>query len=606
MSVIRQEPQADFSDSLVEVIQTATLAAVLAASLLPKLTLPKTFTLPGRTRALSSRRVEELDDLPILSGEIPSAIAPNFKPDCLSENIWQEIKSDIQHGKDIKLGKLQEFIQAIKSDKNAAIKPELLQHFLKHNTGPESQEYLCKMILGYDAKHLPQDYKKQALLEAVSSSVNHSPSKLLLNLVREPNEQIKTTAVETIIGDISLVEKFSIPDLVASSRALTPDLQHRGYRIDLAREVVQRLRRSGASSHSVTELLSVETSLMNTLEAIDSNNPELLQDLATQGDKLLEKFICSVIDQTVKERAIYEQRELFAPGVRLIAAVNADTNMKEFSLAELADRFGMHVLSIHKAREQETPREMKSCYLAELKYAASNSSSPLVVYHYMHGGTKHGWLYPSGQSDDSSDLLRNDKAVSYLELAECLTAGQIKEISQGKRKELDLSHITVILDACRQYSVARSTLQEINRLADRAGVKVKEMPLFLSMSQKERFGWFSSSTGRSQLQQEIYSNFDKTKSKFTVKDFLEIDAVLKKRMIDKLKVNGHVDPTSLHSEDPALFSPISHKLDEIIRTWLKEIGQDSIIHDFSPDGQIDNYNLEIGQYGQNSADLTSV
>ncbi len=122
-----------------------------------------------------------------------------------------------------------------------------------------------------------------------------------------------------------------------------------------------------------------------------------------------------------------------------------------------------------------TPRET---YLEELSRRSKDNSRPLLVIHSMHGGPDHSWFYHGAPGKDDSNDLSTPRAISHQDIADTLF--HAADLSKGT---LNLGHVVVILEACRQYTVAQDALARIEELAHRAGVEIVANPMFVSISQ---------------------------------------------------------------------------------------------------------------------------
>jgi hypothetical protein len=120
----------------------------------------------------------------------------------------------------------------------------------------------------------------------------------------------------------------------------------------------------------------------------------------------------------------------------------------------------------------------KEIYLNELSARSPDTSRPLLIIHNMHGGPDHSWFYHGAPGKDDSNDLGTSRAISHRDLAETLF--QSSDISRGA---VNLGHVTIILDACRQYTVAQETLARLEALASRAGVEISSYPTIVALSQ---------------------------------------------------------------------------------------------------------------------------
>jgi len=133
-----------------------------------------------------------------------------------------------------------------------------------------------------------------------------------------------------------------------------------------------------------------------------------------------------------------------------------------------------------RKKQLETLKKVKKQYLAKLR-TFSGGKAPVTILEYGHGGTNHFWMSEGQIGKEDSDELRNPYAISYLEAAEALVLGQ----KDKGFKEVDLSHLFFLKNACLQCDFSHSLLKKsLQEVAKANGMTVVRTPLIITPSNR--------------------------------------------------------------------------------------------------------------------------
>ena len=171
----------------------------------------------------------------------------------------------------------------------------------------------------------------------------------------------------------------------------------------------------------------------------------------------------ALIRKKTQEKA--EKVTILGPGRRLVAAFHKGDDFPVKSMVKLAEYFGA-VVDVSKDAFKGTGFwKVKRRYLKAIT-ELSATSVPATVWHFGHGS--HDSFY-------FSDLV----AVSYREFARALVDGQTG------RREIDLSHLVIVFDACLQYDlVSRLLTEALEDAAVEKGMKVASLPTIITAANK--------------------------------------------------------------------------------------------------------------------------
>jgi len=270
----------------------------------------------------------------------------------------------------------------------------------------------------------------------------------------------------------------------------------------------------------VKELPYLGMPLMHLLQRIDAAAPGYLDAVIREGPGVFDEFCIQCAAFLKQKRAEIPDQIILSKESRGVVALHYEISFSPEPATDIFSLVGAQKPHIVKggilpngaagfdagetasyqtsSARQEYLKEVdalrssepKEKYLRLLKEATADPDTLCLVWHLMHGGPEHSWFYHGTPGTQRApDQMRHPHAVSYVELAEALFTAQVERDQKGET--LSFGHVTVILDACQQYTMAEGTLRELDRLALRAGRTIKSFPTIVALSQPLMYGFMN-------------------------------------------------------------------------------------------------------------------
>jgi|GEM_PF-2499392 len=314
-------------------------------------------------------------------------------------------------------------------------------------------------------------------------------------------------AIAMMVGGHSLPD-LSPFDLFQCSTLLSLDHHVAGLEGRLALDLAQKLYPGAELSSQKQASPNHITALLHLLQRIDQAFPGYLESAHVASPEHFNQIARSLSDTIKRERDALLEKELVSPQGHAIIALHFETQFSgQKSISMLEDVGVTDILKVKAGKlpdgshgvdqkpitpipdseyrrkylaELDTVRSphAKKTYCSELGRRSKDKTRPLFVVNSMHGGPDHSWFYHGAPGYDQLDDISVPRAISHQDIANTLF--QAADISQGT---LSLGHVCIILEACRQYTVAQEVLVRIEELARRAGVEIISYPSLISISQ---------------------------------------------------------------------------------------------------------------------------
>ena len=318
--------------------------------------------------------------------------------------------------------------------------------------------------------------------------------------------------------------------------------------------LAQKIFQAEGNTISQEMLESIKMPILNRLYDLSNSDPLLIEHLRKhhpQPHLLLARAIAQEIVDERKE-LVDSNREIFGPDTRMLMLFHEEPRFFENVSQRFVEEFGVDLIGTYKGSNDPSLTEVrKRQALGEIKKMAADLQNHNLIYAFMHGGPHHIALTNFQAGSEVSDDLERPGAISYRELALALVDGQSELEGQ-----VDLSHMTIVLDACRQHEFAENLRDEIISLANERKLELKGLPLVVSASQRNAYG-FSSSMSDSVLMRAIETVDREDGKPFTIEHLMEADSYLNSRIrfTNELDSNGR-PPNDYHiGEDLGIFSP---------------------------------------------------
>lgn len=336
--------------------------------------------------------------------------------------------------------------------------------------------------------------------------------------------------------------------VVKFSENLSPETRWKGAEIHAGDTLVTLLlnfAQKNKLSFSKETLSQNRMGLLHTLQDIDRQHPQYLSQLASVSESHLSQFVLCLAEELQGERDRQSQRVVIDSRTRVHALCNCEDHFSAPDLLRFFSRFQTKDITVHKADSTNTHKE---AFLNGVTECAAKDERPAVVWFNVHGQPEFLQLRTG---------FRTEETITTKELAASLL--------KGSGSEVNLSHLTVVLDSCFSWNFGQNLIRELMTGAEKQGKTIQGLPLIISAAQRGMVAW-SSTEGQSHLTKALQMTLPQSPEELGVSDFLKADALSSKEALQLLK-SGAVDrqmKSFLPGQDNALFSRELTSLDEIL------------------------------------------
>ncbi len=329
-----------------------------------------------------------------------------------------------------------------------------------------------------------------------------------------PDMRIATSIALISAGFESL--RLSNSEILRASMFLTEEHLCAGHETRLVELMAQNIAEGGLTKLKGDDARAVAAPLLHLLQRVTKLSPEFSRALLSADSATFDRFSVSLLEAISRARTDAGEKIVLSKESRVLVGLHYEQMFTHVMLEQLFENVGVSRIKYVKAGElrnapsgpygsepQAFPdsvfrrrflkklEEIKSPepkreYLAELRELARDRTAPALVWNIMHGSTRKFAFY-HGQAGVSMRAERADpREISDEEVVEALVSHE-----HADKKEIDLSHMTFICDACRQYTVAEGILDGIERVAYQRGAVVKGYPSFVVLTQPYMYGSLS-------------------------------------------------------------------------------------------------------------------
>jgi hypothetical protein len=357
------------------------------------------------------------------------------------------------------------------------------------------------------------DVLKWALLNQ-SRTINANRAEGFFKNIREST--IPDIRIATSIALISAgFEPLSLnnSEILKASLLLTEEHLSAGHETRLVELMARNIAGSGLTDLNFDEVRAVAAPLLHLLQRTTRLSNKFSESLLSADSAAFDRFSVSLLKTICYARANVADKVVLSKDSRILVGLHYERMFTNVMVKQLFDNIGVSRITYVKAGNlqgapsgpygtetrafpdstyrQEFLKELerikspdpKQAYLEELKELARDRSAPALVWNIMHGSPRQFWFYHGQAGVKPPDELRDPRGISDIEVVEALISDE--DLARG---EIDLSHMTFITDACRQYTLAEGVLNEIERVAHRRGVPVKGYPTFVVLTQPYMYG----------------------------------------------------------------------------------------------------------------------
>jgi hypothetical protein len=333
------------------------------------------------------------------------------------------------------------------------------------------------------------------------------------NLLDSPIPEIRVATSLALIS--SGIEPLTLgnKEILQASLLLNEVHLQAGHETRLVELLARNIVESKASSLSGDEIRLVAAPLLHLLQRLTRLSPEFSKTLLSADSQTFDRFCISLLKAINEARTQVADRVVLDKDSRVLVGLHYECLFSHTLLQQLFSNLDIKQIKFVKAgklqngssgpygREDKTfpdstsrknflkrLEEIKSptpkqVYLEELQKLARDKSSPALVWNMMHGSPHQSWFYHGQAGEKVPEELRDRRAVSDIEVVEALV--DPSDLAKGA---IDLSHITFICDACKQYTFAEGILDGIDRIAYQHSADVNGYPTFVTLSQPYMYG----------------------------------------------------------------------------------------------------------------------
>jgi len=458
-------------------------------------------------KAASARLLPTMGGIELIEGSI-------------AQPLLKDLNSFWSAGRSAPSERVAELLRIATQEHGTLIAPERLRTILDQNQTQEVQlgflKYsLSSPFMGVSEKTLSRywgstnpEILSHALLCKAEEIGRVTPLAFFSPYQKHPSPEVRQACAIAMMAGGHPLPSLSAFDLFQCSTQLSIGHHAAGLEGRIVMKLSELLYPNGATKQRDLASPNHITALLHLLQRADQAFPGYFESVNRVSPNYFTEIARSLSATLAKERAEVLEHQIATPEGQGIIALHFESQFTPLPGRLILEGVGAKEVSVIKAgrlpdgthgvdsppvepiknskfreeylKELDLLRssEPKESYLKELSARSRDTSRPLVVIHNMHGGPDHSWFYHGAPGMDDSNDLGLSRAISHRDLAETLF--QSSDISKG---DIKLGHVTIILDACRQYTVAQETLARLEELATRAGMEVSSYPTIVALSQ---------------------------------------------------------------------------------------------------------------------------
>lgn len=375
------------------------------------------------------------------------------------------------------------------------------------------KDFMRGMRRIYEGRKGPIVNVEDALLDLIAArQPDGSLDFLRRNYLRASrNDGNLDIALEVIKAKSEMIERLPLLEIIRASAGLSERALEDANEQRLGQVLSRKLQRGLAESLKPAELDAIAMPVLHLLQKIDERFPGYLASLARGNGRMLTRFCEETARVVSAERAIEiaESRKGLKEEINLLVALH---NQACFEPAVMRKRIeGLvrpgksNLIGIFKSDLSEDDELMwleagipagdmfeksaekaKNGFLDGVWKVARERDVKGLVWCSGHGGSKHFWFSNGAWGDSERESLTDPIAVSYRELARTLVRAQLADKPD---RPIDLSHLTIIQDACLQSNFIGKLHDEIFAEARKEGISVKGLPRLVAGSQRGLPSW---------------------------------------------------------------------------------------------------------------------
>ncbi|MCB0330729.1 MAG: hypothetical protein KDD70_13735 [Bdellovibrionales bacterium] len=423
---------------------------------------------------------------------------------------------------------------------------------------------------------------------------------LVRNYLETPNNSSHlSTALELVKAREQLLDRVSYVDLVRLAQELSENNVKSGNELRVGWMLEQKLMRESDGIEVVRNSGEIGMPLLHFLEHVTQRFPTLLRDLDCQPQALgrfvvvAAQFICEERDGQ-KRRAQTELTE----EVNLLIALHAEPYFRVDEMraraSEIAGQAQLNLIGVYKSADggkseqivevgpafvaknySPISGDLKGRYLRAVTLAAQDTQRESIIWNSGHGSPNAFW-FQNGQSGlDSVGKVDGAEKVLAAELADALLRpalekSELRDVTQNR--EIELSHVTIINDACYQYEFIYAVYDRLFAQAKENSCTVRSLPVMVSASQEGLPGWLwtrNEEDGPGSFLEKAVGSMDMSLYPTSLERIIAADRSLSEKFQRLLTERQ----SRLCAEDLAIFSPRVVDLDQIVEGLLFQVQQ---------------------------------
>lgn len=279
--------------------------------------------------------------------------------------------------------------------------------------------------------------RNHEFVESISSILKHSEKKDEYLRRNELTKKIEDfTKNQDILGIVNSAQKLTEKEMF-----LGDEMRHSQVLFIMLKDQWQK------QGNSITDLYSVKTALLHTLEKINEYDSDYFTKL---NKEQIRNFTFELAKYLIKENQKLAEEPILDSETKLIVVLGNDQMFQKNNFYDIADRFKIKPgnLLIVKGTDLEDRNSVRyERVLKELETSLSKKDQKVVFWTHAHGFDQ-GVLFGEEKSNDD----KKEKSETFF-LIDDLRKILTKEENQ-KNGLLDLRNLTLIFDQCHSYDMA--------------------------------------------------------------------------------------------------------------------------------------------------------
>ncbi|MFO0417458.1 MAG: hypothetical protein ACK5Y6_09240 [Pseudomonadota bacterium] len=455
------------------------------------------------------------------------------------------------------------------------------------------------------------------------------PEEFFSNLRNSPLPDVRIATTLALISSGHQPIDLTSLEIIRASSLLTQDHLEAGHEVRLMVMLAERLTKYGKLDLDADKIGGLCAPTLHLIQRALQRYPRLEEILSKAAPEQVDNFCAKILTDLYAAQRELWSRKVISSDTKALVALHYERDFTHALTQSLFVRLKVDDYRFIKAgnlinepsgdygpemktfsdsadrreflgglEEIKTPTP-KQDYLKQLRELANEREKPTLAWKMLHGSPRQFWFYQGRAGHEPDDRLRNPRGISDIEVAETIVTEEML-----RKGEIDLSNMTIILDACRQYTVAEGILAGIEQIARRSNAKLLGYPCIVALTQPGMYGSLSLATFYKGVNADgdqiavgdtIYSPFDggmrdlpETVKEITLEHLLSIGEEIRLKHIhelsDPLRLRALSDeymsnPNStntdskglrqIHTQDPAIFSTQPKPLEPFIRDALE-------------------------------------